>query len=146
MAIRQFDFIVGPETSALPALGTVDSGTDVITLDYARLLSSTFSSPEPITVAGVTTSDAVTEIMYVVGSPGAVNITANPQISAPPTAGTRDGQRLILIGTHDTNTVLLEHGNGLNINGNMLLKSGASIELIFDNGTTTWFEICRTER
>ena len=48
------------------------------------------------------------------GLAGAVNLTSSPQI----TAGTVDGQPLLLVGLHATNTVQIDNGTGVRLCGN----------------------------
>lgn len=78
--------------------------------------------------------------MKVVGSGGAVDITANPQISD----GVK-GDRITLEGTSDTNTITLENGNGLSLMGgeSMVLKDGDKITLFYSG--TDWVEVSRYE-
>ena len=78
--------------------------------------------------------------MRVVGSGGAVDIVADPQISAA-----TDGYRLTIEGTSDTNTVLLEHGAGLSLTNQtpITLKNGDRITLVYDGSLTTWYETSR---
>lgn len=78
--------------------------------------------------------------MNVVGSPAAVDISANPQI----VAGT-DGAIVTLRGTSNTNTVKLEDGNGLSLTDDspMILGEGDSITLIYSSADTLWREASR---
>jgi len=102
-------------------------------------VSGTRAAPNNITAAGGITSTANSrQLMFVQGSGGAVDITANPQISA----GTTVGQELLLVGRSDTNTILLENGTGLSINGSFLLGEDSVILLFWDG--TNWTEISRS--
>ncbi len=74
---------------------------------------------------------------FIQGSGGAVNISASPRIAA----GTNAGQRLVLIGCSDTNTVTLQDGNGLLLNGPITLINGSIIELLWDG--LVWVELYR---
>jgi len=97
------------------------------------------SSPISITAAGgisITGNSAITKI-YVVGSGGPVIVTANPRISA----GSSDGQMLIIQGRSDTNTVRLNDGNGLVLNGPCILTADLILSLSWDG--TNWVEISR---
>lgn len=95
------------------------------------------SSDTAITAAGgITVTKA---IMRVVGDGGAVDITANPQI----VAGT-DGQVVIIQGTHDTNTVTLDDGNGLALSAQCVLAAQDNITLMYDSGDSEWIETSRT--
>lgn len=73
---------------------------------------------------------------FVQGSGGAVTVTANPAISAGVV-----GQSLRLVGRSDTNILTLNDGNGLDLNGPIILSSSSSIDLLFDG--TNWVETSR---
>lgn len=83
---------------------------------------------------GVVVSDVSHEVIFVEGSGGAVDISASPQIAA----GSTVGQMLTLIGASDTNTVLIEDGDGTALNGDIVLTNNDVIDLIW-NGTV-WQE------
>lgn len=102
--------------------------------------ANTFAAPSAITAAGgVTAGTTENEVQYMVGSPGAVTVTATPQISAPGF----DGQILTLFGTDDTKSVTLNHGTGLVQNGPCTLKSDRSITYRGDATTGVWRETGR---
>lgn len=102
-------------------------------------VTGTRASPTSITaVGGITpTSGIALETIFIQGSGGAVDVTANPQIAA----GTVVGQILRLIGRSDTNTVLLENGTGLSLNGNITMGDDDMINFFWDG--TSWSEISR---
>jgi hypothetical protein len=64
-------------------------------------------------------------------------VSSNPQISA----GTIVGQELVLKGTDNTNTVTIQNGTGLELNGPCPLRSGSQIYLVWDG--TVWGEVSR---
>lgn len=143
---RIYTFMVGVEQSTQPDAGTPTDDSDVIPYGWylanvpgGRRVTSTFASPYSA-VAGTSIAHGLlsTEsdcIMYIKGSSGAVDMSANPQIAA----GTRDGQRLVLMFTSDTDTVFLDNGNGLAMpNGNIRSALGTMLEFIWDSGQTTW--------
>lgn len=76
-------------------------------------------------------------LCYIQGSGGAVDVSANPQIAA----GVRDGQIMTLRGRNATNTVLLEDGTGLVMNG--AYSVGLDSEIAFRWDTTNWVESYR---
>ena len=103
-----------------------------------KITTGSRGTPQDITAGGgITAANAEREIQYVQGDGGAVNITANPQISA----GVTTSQELILVGTSDTNTLTLDHGDGLDLNGKMDLEDGSCIGLLWDG--TNWTEMFR---
>lgn len=142
MATRQYEFIVGPETSALPTVGTPSDDDDLLTLGYAEdhygvTVTNTYASPYGA-IAGTSipiTAELGDQTKYVAGSGGVV-MSANPQIAF----GTRNGQRLTLVGTHDTNFVQVKDGNGLDLNGDMILFAKCRLELEFDDDASLWRE------
>lgn len=71
----------------------------------------------------------------VAGSGGAVTLTSNPSINA----GFR-GQRIVLKGTSDTNTLALTNGNGMKLQaGTRTLGNNDCLELWYDG--TNWIEL-----
>jgi predicted acyltransferase (DUF342 family) len=104
----------------------------------AYVPSGTRASPANITaVGGITFGGQQRELAFIQGSGGHINVTANPQISA----GTSVGQELTLIGRNDSQTVTLENGDGLELNGEAVLGASDSLSLVWDG--TSWVEISR---
>lgn len=102
-------------------------------------------SPQAITAAGgVPYSASGNTIIFVVGSGGAVVVTANPQV----VVGTVVGQTMTIIGTSNTNTVELQTGTGLQLSGAIVLGNttgggnNSSISLVWDG--SVWLETART--
>jgi len=71
---------------------------------------------------------------FIQGSGGAVDVSANPQIAA----ATSVGQQLRLIGRDDTNTVQLDDGTGLSLNGSWYAFADSVLGLVWDG--TNWVE------
>lgn len=125
-------------------LGVIQYYDDVtaswIVQAQAGQVQGTRGAPIAITAGGgITATQYQVETVYVEGSGGAVDITANPQISV----GNNDGDELILIGTSDANTLQLDDGNGLSLNGAMLLVNNSVIRLQWDG--TLWLETARRD-
>jgi hypothetical protein len=82
-------------------------------------------------------------VMKVQGSGGPVDISANPQISVGV-----DGQYLIIKGSSNTNTVKLEDGAGLTLEGGIpfVLGDRDTITLIYDASSSTWLETSRSNK
>lgn len=146
MESRLFRMNVAFETSALPDPGTPSNSYDLITLGY---LNTDYSKKRRVTAASNAPYDCVaatsiahgllaTEdecVMYAKGVSGAINMSANPQIAA----GTRNGQQLHLIFTSDSDTVLLEDGDGLHMpNGNVRSLAGTHIKFTWDSVASLW--------
>ena len=107
----------------------------------SRTVTGSYASPTSVTTSGITALAGSDEDNYIASNSGRVDVTTNPQISA----GTVDGQTLRLIGTSDTNYILLEDGNGLALNGSWESYAGTSLILRWDNGTSLWRQIGREE-
>lgn len=143
---RIYVFMVGVEQSTQPDPGTPSADADVVPYSWlianygkARRVTNTWGSPYSAqagtSIAHGLQSTETDCLMYLKGNSGAVNMTADPQIAA----GTRDGQRLVLIFTSDTDTVLLEDGTGLAMpNGNVRSASGTVLEFSWDSGQSLW--------
>lgn len=126
----------------LPApspLGVIRWNADADALEIA---SGTAVSGDPVSAelideTGVTPAGALFEQIFIAGDGGPINITANPQIAD----GNLVGDRLRLIGTDDTNTVLFEDSNGLDLNGGWLAEASAVLDLVWTG--TLWLETSR---
>lgn len=115
------------------ALATVTSlGPDIV---------GTEASPTGITAAGGIpfTSNKYQNLRIIKGSGGPVDITAVPQIAA----ATLIGQRLTLVGWDNVDTVKLEDGNGLFLNGPWIGGLGSTLELMWTG--SVWVEMTRSE-
>jgi hypothetical protein len=105
------------------------------------------ASPQSVTAAG---GISLTGLMYmnevwVIGSPGAVTVTATPSV----TACTADGQQLKIHGTDNTKTVKLQDqsslaSSGLYLNGPVTLAAQQSIQLHCDMSLSAWVEDSRS--
>lgn len=97
------------------------------------------ASPQSITAGGGVAFTGATPLQtwFVQGSGGPITVTVNPSIAA----GVSIGQNLRLIGRSDTNTLTLNDGNGLDLNGSIVLDSNSCIELFWDG--TNWTETAR---
>ena len=115
--------------------GTASWATPVVppAIDGTRASPTAIVAGTGVVFAGTSNSN----YHFIEGSGGAVNISANPQI----TAGTNVGQRLTLIGRNDTNTVTIEDGDGLSLNGSAVLAADSAIDLVYDG--TNWTELAR---
>lgn len=108
----------------------------------ALLVTGTRASPQNV-VAGTgiafTGTDARQSWFIQGNSTGINDITANPQIAA----GVTVGQELILVGRSNANTVLLEDGNGLSLNGSYEMGEDSVLYLFWDG--SNWVETSRRE-
>lgn len=75
--------------------------------------------------------------MNVVGIP--TTVTANPQIVAG-----QQGTLLTLLGTDNTNYVIIQAGNGTDLTQQMVLKSGNVLSLVFNSTSSLWCETSRS--
>jgi len=111
------------------------------TLTQSTLVVDTEINLDPSDALSVTTTGfaATTPYMRIQGSGGAVDITANPQISA----GT-SGAFLMLEGQSDSNTVKLDDGAGLSLHGgSFTMKNHDMLTLVYSGNDSTWHEVSR---
>jgi len=94
-------------------------------------------SPVVVSSSGISSTSQQRQLYIVKTSSGAVNVTANPQI----TAGTVVGQELVIMGTSSSNYPIFSNGNGLSLNGTANITDNATLNLIW-NGTV-WSEQSR---
>lgn len=144
--LRAYDFVVGIEASAQPDAGTPMLPNDLITLSFLETyagqrikLVNTYASPGLISAGTAINptieSDRDNYLMFIAGNGGPVDMSANPQIVAPGRAGIT----LTLVGCHPTNSVLLENGTGLAVNGPKELADKDSVTFISIDANT-WQE------
>lgn len=76
-------------------------------------------------------------VMYVVGSP--TTVTANPQI----VAGIQ-GTLLTLVGTDNTNYVIIQTGNGTDLTTQKTLYNGKTLSLVYNATSALWCETSRS--
>jgi hypothetical protein len=95
------------------------------------------NSGAPIQMNGLATLPVTMDphqLKYLASNSGPVYVTATPQI-AP---GYFDGQMLKLKGTSDVNYPIFSDGNGLSLNGPLLLKSNQTCTLFWDQAGSVW--------
>lgn len=108
----------------------------------APSIGGSTGSPISVTSSGISFSGtSYSNMKFIASSGGAVNVTNNPQI----TAGTNVGQELEIIGTSSTNTVQLNDGNGLDLNGPWISGSSAMPirNLVVRWNGSVWYEKTR---
>lgn len=76
-------------------------------------------------------------VMSVVGLP--TTVTANPQIVA-----STQGTLLTLVGTDNTNFVVIQPGLGTDMTSKHTLKSGNTLSLVYNSTSSLWCETSRT--
>lgn len=135
----------GVMTYKIVNIGTTDvysslpTSTPAITVDYlAPKVTGTRDNPILISAGGITPSGtALKEYIFLQSAGGSVDVTASPQIAA----GASVGQALVLISRSDTDSLLLEDGDGLSLNGGWSGGLDSVLELIWDG--SNWVEIAR---
>lgn len=112
------------------------SASQAIIAGTVNVVSGSRASPNNIVAGtGITVQAGyLRQTIFIQGSGGAVDVTANPQISAGDTVG----QEIKLIGRSDTNTVTLDDGNGLKLNGTSVLGADDTMSLTWDG--TNWVQ------
>lgn len=103
-------------------------------------VSGTRASPNAIVAGtGISSSMIGTDmlrIVFIEGSGGHVDISANPQIAAGSI-----GKQLVLIGRNDDQTVQFDDGNGMSLNGPAVLGADSMLGVFYDG--TNWTESFR---
>lgn len=112
----------------------------------STVFGSTGSPRSVVAATGITSgashmsTTANKQLIFVVGSvAGESNISASPQI----TAGTIVGQEMRIVGTSDSDYILLEDGTGLSLNGPWYSYNNDTLDLYW-NGTV-WSEFSRRD-
>ena len=130
---------------------SVSLGTNTTNISTNALVLSSKANkiiPSNDTALLATTTLSVIEgIMRVVGSGGAVILTSVPSI-----ADGTDGQVVIIQGTSDTNLVTFQDKSslatsGLELSGgySFTLGKGDTLQLMYDLGDDTWYELTRSD-
>jgi hypothetical protein len=117
----------------VPTWSTVSQGSPVV--------SGSYSAPNVLTASDDIETDpsATSQSVYVKGAGGATNLTSNPQVEA----GGVDSQTLRIIGTSDADTVRLDDGDGLALNGYIVIRAGTILQLSWDDDNSLWREVSR---
>lgn len=97
----------------------------------------------PSALTNITAAGGITVTnphMRIQGDGGPIDITANPQISAG-----KDGERLMVEGESNTDTVKLDNGTGLHLhNGSIILGKHDNISFYYDAAEAEWEEVARS--
>ncbi len=103
---------------------------------------------KPVSQTNLTTVNpiqATGSLIRVQGASGPVDYPVGAtQISA---SGVADGQVIVIKGLSNPNSVTLDDGNGLDLNGGVkfIIGAGDTITLVYDALTGNWIEITRTD-
>mgnify|MGYP001563983434 CR=1 FL=1 len=118
--------------------GEARANSDFSTAGTANILAVNQIRTFYITAADGITPNFEHAFMQVTGSNAAVDITANPQVSAG-----KEAQVLTLVCVGSD--ITLDNGTGLNLMGSaqFVMQSGAAIGLIYNTGNTAWSETFR---
>lgn len=108
-----------------------------ITTSNVPVVTGSQASPLIVTVSGLTVGSAMKQVYYLGTSGGVINITATPQISS----GSTIGQELFLFGSSNTNYVVFNYGNGLQLAGSCYLVADECLHLEWTG--TVWREVTR---
>lgn len=128
------------DAADLSAASAAAAAASAASADATPTLTGTRAAPSVITAAGgvAFTGTSYNNIWFITDDGADVDISKNPQIAAGIV-----GQRLTLI-YRGTNTLKLDDGTGLDLNGPMVMTQGSMIDLLFDG--TNWSEETRSAR
>lgn len=126
---------VAAEVAAAASAAAAAASAAAATCNVA--VYGTQAVPLVITAAGGITPHAPQEEMQIINAAGAIVLTANPQI----VLGTVRGQKISLLGMSDATTITLTNGNGLSMNGDIVLGLGDFIQFMWDG--VIWQEMFR---
>lgn len=122
-----------------------DAGTDTLTVNAEATFNGDViykqgSVQDVAAVTGITSAMLASPYIQVRGSGGPIDITANPQIAAGST-----GQIITIQGSHATQTLKLDDGNGLKLSMGIsfTLNDGDLIQLLYDG--SDWREMFRQD-
>ena len=130
--------------SAITGVGTLDS---LSVSGSAEISGAVVYTPSASVYSisageGVTTAMLAGKLIRIQGSGGAVEVSADPPVSAG-----RDGQVIILKGTSEINTVKFNSGAKLKLSGarEFTLGENDTLMLCYDSGDALWFELNRND-
>ena len=146
---RIYEYDVSVTTPTQPTAGTPTLSSDLVPLSYLTAnfslkpkVSNSLASPATYLAAETVAHNLLaTEffgLLFVAGNGAARDLSSNPQIAVP----TAIGQEITLVGCSATNTLTLEDGTGLELNGPITLglKDMITLKAL---SLTTWTEKSR---
>lgn len=141
LGVPTVTFIVAPDsTSKLSFLGlTANSAGGQGSCSGGYTVHGSVGSPILVGLSGLASYTDCRALVFLASTGGAVNVTANPQISA----GVKIGQEMRLVGTSDVNYPIFEDGNGLSINGPFSQQKDFVVDLYW-NGSV-WVDADRNK-
>lgn len=134
-----FDSVLEIEPVNLPLLSPRSNSTSTTAVTSPSVFTITTAGVTALSRSQSFTREGVTNsyVMNVVGLP--TTITAATQI----VAGTQ-GTLLTLVGTSDTNYVIVSTGHGTDLTSTMVLKSGNVLSLAYNATSSLWCETSRS--
>lgn len=117
-------------------------------IDFANAFGFLFGADSPgmkfsvatSTLAAAATLTPTATLHRVQGTPGAVTLSA----ATPIAAGAFNGQLLLLTGAHAANTVTIQTGGNVDLNGDITLGLGQSVMLVWNSTRSAWEELNRS--
>jgi hypothetical protein len=121
-------------------LANEDADGIIMSTNEEAPTTSSLADPLEVSVAGFTPDTVHDKTYFVQGDGGAIDVSANPQLGA----GSTVGQKILLVGCSETNTLILEDGTGLALDGPWTGELNDTLNLVW-NGSV-WVETARTEK
>lgn len=134
-----FDAVLEIAPVSLKLLSPRENANTTTAVTTPTVFSITTSGITALGQSQVLTRQGTTNhfMMHVSGSP--TTVTANPQV----VAGSQ-GTLLTLLGTSDTNYVIIQTGNGTDLTSQMILKNGNTLSLVYNATSSLWCETSRS--
>ena len=119
--------------------GVVATGTGTVRIDSTL----SFEASSDTAQANDSTITCANGIMRIVGDGGATVLDTDPAIAD----GATDGQTCIIEGTSEVNTVQVDDGNNIELNGGVafIFGQGDTLWIYWDEGDSTWYEMSRSD-
>ncbi len=126
---------INAQTHLIRTVGTLQPDTISSYQEYTLQMST----GNVVAATGITKA-MLGSFMYYNGN-SAIDITANPQIFAA-----KNGRKIMIVGSSNTNTLKLDNGSGLALAGGASITLGLAdnIELMYVTGLAVWMEISRS--
>lgn len=128
-------------SSAATAASASAAAASTSAASISKVVFGSSNTPQTVTASGgIICLHAAWQTSFIIGSPGAVTVTA----SSPVSSGLNDADEMLIIGTDDTKTVTMNPGTTLHIAGPIVMGLDTVLCLAWNAGNSYWIEKYRT--